>query len=101
LSLNLTAGDWEVFGNLSINGVTGVDNFAVWTNTASVTIPSGGLFTQFSSASSSYLFGGLGFPSPVLRVSVPTTQTVYLSYYADYTGGPATVNGELYANRVK
>lgn len=95
-SISLTAGDWDVWGNITIiwpsnGGVTGLG----WISSSSATVPDSSFvagivnpaFTQFSGA------------VPQLRFSLSGTTTIYLTAYATATIGDRTAAGAIYARR--
>jgi hypothetical protein len=99
-SISLTAGDWDVWGNVTIvwasaNGVTGL----CWISSTSATPPdaslSGGLIVLNQLENR--------ICAPQLRFSLASTTTIYLSAFATTTGGgnTRTACGGIYARRVR
>jgi len=104
-SLALSAGDWEVSGNICFNinpAVTSVYLVATL-NTVSATLPTrpnGGAFSEITTANASgNLIGSL--PVSPLRVSLAAPATVYLISYATFIGGTVAAYGYLSARRVR
>ena len=97
-SISLTAGDWDVFGNVyiifSVTGTAAVG----WISTTSATLPDGPLFSGISVNAASIVAGAPAIP--FVRLSLAGTTTVYLSAYG---AGTVTINGSggIYARRVR
>ena len=106
-SLSLTAGDWDVQGNLHLStGAT--TNMLYWYSTISTT--SGSLATGSVAASNvasptaaGTVFGENSFTllSPVVRISLSATTTVYLVTQAGFTISTLTAGGTLRARRIR
>ena len=100
-SILLTAGDWDVSGNVTTICSTASDPFtAVWTSLTNATLPdrslrNGHLIVQTSSSQQN------GMEAPYLRVNVNTTTTVYLSAQCNFSGGTTTACGNIFARRVR
>ncbi len=106
-SISLTAGDWDVEGNILWygDGSTTIATVNGWISTTSATLPDPSLiaaisyglttFTPFSAGNY------IGFTVPKVRVSIASTQTVYISGNAIF--GIATLHfvGGIYARRVR
>ena len=100
-SISLTAGDWDVFGNVYFTG-TGVTNpqFLCWISLTSATVPDDSLISQIT-----YVVTGLsitaGLICPFLRVSISSTTTIYLSADTAFAAGSVTGCGSIFARRVR
>jgi len=98
-SITLTAGDWNVFGNITVVG-TGVvlSYISGWTSTTSATQPTvanyNGIALPTNTAST------IGAAAPPLRLSLSGTTTVYLSTRVGTTG-TATGYGVIWARRAR
>jgi len=100
-SISLTAGDWDVWGNVGVvfSGVAGSAVLA-WISTTSAAVPTdrsnGGAFAEIFLTSSSLSL----FTTPVgmMRLSLGATTTVYLSVDSVFTG-TATAYGFIGARR--
>jgi hypothetical protein len=105
-SISLTAGDWDVFGILGLNG----------TATTNFTVMAGGINTTTDNLSSLYeeraelIYGVSGlvpagspvsFTTPTTRVSIASTTTYYLVAYAQFTVSTATGFGRITARRMR
>ena len=103
-SISLTAGDWDVWGNVVFVGasstVTTQVTAAISTTTATLpTLPGGGGYAQIS--------GTLGttttqvLPTGITRISIASTTTVYLVAQAAFTTSTMSGYGALNARRVR
>ncbi len=101
-SLSLTAGDWDVRGNVSFLGNGGAvinlpkvglsdsaSTFLSNTETSSFNVVDTGLGNTFS------------LIAPTIRVSSSTTKTIYLLAQGTYSSGGITVTGAIQARRVR
>lgn len=105
-SVSLTAGDWDVDGNicLTTNAATAATAFTGWVSTTSATIPTApnlGSYTQFVAASVANNFNGMCWPIGTRRVSLSGTTTTYLSTRVAFTLNTASAYGYLRARRVR
>jgi hypothetical protein len=100
-SISLTAGDWDVSGVVRYNpaGTTVMQAQLAGVSTTSATLPAVGLYTQLSFASAAG--AGSIVPSPVNRISLSTTTTVFLVAFALFTTSTCTADGFLRARRVR
>ena len=92
-SIALTAGDWDVYGNLtpassggSLTQVTG------WCSTTSATLPAAPLYNTIITSGT--------ISTPYFRANISSTTTVYLSGSVGGTG-TLTCTGQIYARRVR
>jgi hypothetical protein len=105
-SLSLTAGDWDVVGNLQL-GTAATTNLAYWYSTISTS--SGTLATSSVAASNvasptgGTVFGENAFTllSPTVRISLSATTTVYLVAQAGFTVSTLTAGGTIRARRIR
>lgn len=98
-SISLTAGDWDVNGNVYLEP-TNIGAFSagkIWTSTTSATKPNDSNVTGI--LGSSTFFNAMSFTAPTIRVSVSVTTTVYLSARATFSAGTMTGYGNLTARR--
>lgn len=104
-SISLTAGDWDVCGNVSFTpaGTTNIQVVIGWTSTSSATQPDSSLISMLSYGSSGIVIGTnfLAFPVPTVRYSLASTTTVYLSVDAVFTVSTLTVCGLIFGRRVR
>lgn len=100
-TISLTAGDWDVWGEVIINpaGSTTTSNVQGWVNTVSATAPATGLgaYVQFPYSGST---GGVVAASTgTTRLSLASTTTVYLSAQATFATSTCSAYGFIAARR--
>lgn len=103
-SISLTAGDWDVWGNITYVTVGGTapQQLYAWTNDASATIPDGAYIQGITlTAAGGVLAGGGGCIAPYRRYSLASTTTIYLSGYSLATSGNSTACGRICARRAR
>lgn len=98
-SISLTAGDWDVKGNIEFVPAGGASLTAMVSsvNSTSATMqsaPARGVL-QFSTPTIQTV------AAPMLRFSLAATTTIYLVGQASWTGGTATATGYVSARRVR
>lgn len=95
-SLELTAGDWDVYGNILFTGTTTTAG-EVWISLSSASTPDLSLLNYIAPIATST---AIGMNAPFFRVNVSSTTTVYLSGTVNGTG---TIKGQggLYARRAR
>lgn len=94
-SISLTAGDWDVFGNIRADFTVTGSEFDGWISSTSATLPDASLRNIISGGA----FGVVGFNAPVLRFSLSGTTTIFISGFAVFGAGTAKLSGGLYARR--
>jgi hypothetical protein len=92
--ITITAGDWDVWGNITFTGTTIIEAVG-WVSTTSATVPDQSLYTIIFPLATSAL---CGFPVPSLRFTATGNTTVYISGYVTGTGSLAACGG-IYARR--
>lgn len=100
-SQSLTAGDYEVSGTVLYNpgATTTMTGFTQGVGTTSAGFSGGGTYTQYSL---NFITGqGQAFSTPVIRVSLSSTTTVYLVGYAAFAASTMTCTGYLHIRRVR
>ncbi len=98
-SISLTAGIWDVSGNIAFVGIiTGV-NFIGVLNTTSATLGTSG-DNQSATPTPPTASAESSVCIPAWRVTLTATTTVYLIARANYSVGTLTVNGRISATRV-
>ncbi len=98
-SIALTAGDWDVWGNVFLLASSAQSTAQGWTSLTSGTQPDASLLAGLSNAST--LFGNLGITVPTQRYSLNVGATVYLSGISVFPAGTVTGCGGIYARRVR
>lgn len=97
-SISLTAGDWDVWGNLTFVGsVSNIAGLAMWVSSTSATTPDSSLYSNLSGTGLTY--SSTGLPVPQQRFSLSTTTTIYISGFVNFAAGTVTGNGAIYARR--
>jgi hypothetical protein len=97
-SISLTAGDWDVYGNVGLVAASaGASLLLAWISTTSASAPNQSLYNSLAGAATT-IVAGAGLSAPFYQVNVNTTTTVYLSTFATF-GGTGTVCGGLFARR--
>lgn len=97
-SISLTAGDWDVYGNILIIESAGMTNTAGWVSSTSATQPD---FSKIATlVMTSATIGYMGMVCPMLRVSIAGTTPVYLSG-VESTRTPVLMCGTISARRVR
>lgn len=95
-SISLSAGDWDVWGNVNVTGISiGVTALLGWISSSSTTVPDTSLYT--GSNAGTYTSDG-GICVPQLRFSLSGTTTIYLTGYFGFTGNAKGCGG-IYARR--
>jgi hypothetical protein len=101
-SISLTAGDWDVYGNVVFTPAVGTVLLynTVWTSVTSATLPdnsnySGDTYGAGLTAAATYA----GYDAPVIRLSLSGTTTVYLSCQAGFTTSVNAACGNILARR--
>jgi len=95
-SISLTAGDWDVEGNVHMTATT-ISSFICWISSASATAPATGLYNYINPVGTS---AEAGMNAPFIRFSLSGTTTIYLSAQAGFTG-TGTYYGGIFARRVR
>lgn len=99
-SISLTAGDWDVWGNVFITASGASTVYEVWSSNTSATAPDVSLLNAFVTAAGIGL-GDLGMNIPYRRVSLSGTTTVYLSCLVAFSTGACTACGNIFARRAR
>jgi hypothetical protein len=100
-SMSLTAGDWDVYGNVFFSNASDVLNQVIcWCSTTSAVAPDNALQSRLSNGSGELTLD-IGLNTPYLRLSLASTTTVYLSAYAVFGSGTTTACGGIYARRAR
>jgi hypothetical protein len=104
-SISLTAGDWDVRGEVvtSVNASTTIGAVSGWISTTSATLPAG------TSQGASWTFLSLPFSTgqgtaislAPMRLSLSSTTTVYLSAYSIFGVSTMSAFGHIDARRVR
>lgn len=99
-SISLTAGDWDIYGNVLAQGSIGnLISFYSWCSLATATWPDASLYNGVNSTA--LLASIYAANTPYLRVSISSTTTVFLSARAGFSSGTVTGCGGIYARRIR
>ncbi len=99
-SISLTAGDWDIHGNIFISTSGAATVYEAWSSNTSATAPDPSLLNAFVVAAS-VGSGDIGLSIPYRRVNITTTTTVYLSCLVAFSSGACTACGNIYARRAR
>lgn len=97
-SISLTAGDWEVYGNVFFTQSATGNVVYGWSSATSATLPDISLIAGTLSDLSGSL---VGVTIPTRRFSLASTTTIYLSVRSSFSSGTSNVCGGIYARRVR
>lgn len=100
-SISLTAGDWDVSGTLQTvpAGATTTQSITVGISTTSATLGAFSTLTQISSAIPAG--SGSATPTPIVRLSLASTTTVYLVGNVAFAVSTMSSNGFIRARRIR
>ncbi len=103
-SISLTAGDWDVYGNVGVqgNGSTLLQDALGWTNSVSASLVSAYLYNNivYSVAGNAvFAQASPAFNVPMQRYSLGTTTSIFLTTYVDFTISTCTAYGYIIARR--
>lgn len=98
-SISLTAGDWDVYGNVYISFTALGLNAAAWISSTSATLPNTSLIAQVGLSPAALTNNGLTVP--FVRVNVSSTTTYYLSGYGTFASGTGSASGGIFARRAR
>lgn len=101
-SISLSAGDWDVYGNINYNfsGTVGYGIFC-WVNTTSATLPDSSLYNGINFNVGNVLTSRNGLNAPFTRISIAGPTTVYLSGQGAFVSGTCEACGAIYARRIR
>lgn len=98
-SISLTAGDWDVWGNIYFTYSVGTTICAAWVSATSASVPDASLLNAITPTTPN--FTSFGFSVPLLRFSLSGTTTIYLSAGPGTFSGTCTGCGGIYARRIR
>jgi len=104
-TLSLTAGDWDVWGNIAYSTATApaATLYVGWIHTTSATIP---VITNVAGAYTQLNFAARDINDDVIqvgarRVSLASTTTIFLSTQVNFAAGTHKAYGTLQARRIR
>lgn len=98
-TISLTAGDWDVFGNVTVQFSLSSTAVIAWISTTSAVPPDQALRNQLVYTAASIAFVAAAVPST--RLSLSGTTTVYLSALANFSTGTGLAAGKIFARRAR
>ena len=101
-TVQLTEGDWDVWGNVTFipdPGVTIVTTMTGWINDDSATLPDPAFYSAMDRTGVMSIDAGMVAASQRFTVTNSTTLDIYLSCQADFSVSTLTACGGLYARR--
>lgn len=98
-SISLTAGDWDVTGLVNFSPSVGMSVTLAGISTTSATL--GALGTVSRDSATSAIFSVVAAPTPVVRISIASTTTVFLVCQALFASGTVDATGVIRARRVR
>jgi hypothetical protein len=101
-SISLTAGDWDVEGNVNFlpNSTTNIVNILGWISTTSATQPDYSQIAMLQYTTAGSVVGGrVGFVVPPQRITISSPTTVYISVNSSFTISTLKVDGRILARR--
>ena len=99
-SISLSAGDWDIYGNVTIISSGSNHAVAMWCSITSATLPEESLYTGTSLIAGATL-ANFQASTPFLRISISLTTTVYLSAQSAFSSGTSKASGSIFARRVR
>lgn len=100
-TLALSAGDYNVWGNVGFNFSVGGQSTFGWSSLVSATPPDASLYTAIRTGLGSNQASGIGFCIPMRRYSLAVPTTIYLSVSTVFASGTGNAYGALYARRIR
>ncbi len=104
-SISLTAGDWDVWGNVGFNGnaATTFSTGEGWVSSTSATVPDVSLIATRPYTAGSTIFSTdiVAFSVPERRFSLSGTTTIYLGVFSVFAVNTCVAFGGIYARRVR
>ncbi len=97
-TLSLTAGDWDVYGDIVLNSSAGMTTTKGAVSTVSGSFAVGSPYEIQNAAGVASL---AQFGVPVTRISIAITTTIYLVALAAFGSGTVTASGTLRARRAR
>jgi len=99
-SISLTAGDWDVYGNVGLaTASVAATLYLGWISTTSASAPDQSLYNS-QNAATAIVTAGNGLQVPFKRISISGTTTVYLSAFGTFAGTASSCGG-IFARRVR
>lgn len=100
-SISLTAGDWDVIGNIAFNSGAGATPTTIDASLSTTSTTVGPLGSRARIQATLATAGTEYLVTPVVRISVSSTTTVFLVAASTFSGGTLTCDGLIRARRVR
>jgi hypothetical protein len=101
-TISLTAGDWDVWGEVGLAASVGASPAQCWINTTSATAPAQGTTPAYAVIGlTSAIISFANMPLAPVRLSLAATTTVYLTTLASFASGTCNATGIIAARRVR
>ncbi len=103
LSISLTAGDWNVGGNIGFFGASTTTPTLLegWVNSTSAVNPGGQYTSYVQPTGTPFVTAPLSFVVPQQRFSLASTTTIYLSTLTAFGVSTLAAGGQIWARRVR
>lgn len=98
-SISLTAGDWDVWGNVGFNFSASGVGIAGAISSVSNTLPNAEFYSYLNLGGGATIGGQSGIVVPQQRISISATTTYYLVGYATFVSGTCSGYGNIFARR--
>jgi hypothetical protein len=98
-SISLTAGDWDVSGNVFFNASSGCTYVACWSSSTSATQPDNSEVSGTNEVLTTMTVNGWCVPTK--RYSLSGTTTVYLSCISTFAAGTNIACGNIFGRRAR
>lgn len=101
--ISLTAGDWDVWGNVGFIAGTGTTSIflGAWLSSSSAAVPDPSLYGSLAAALTLTNNNPTSVPVPSLRFSLSGTTPIYISATSNFSVSTLTMCGGIYARRVR
>ena len=101
-SISLTAGDWDVCGNVTYapSGTTSISLWNIQISATTDALPNTNIYSGWS-GTTTVPGGVIGDVAPCIRLSIGSTTTMYLTTITNFTVSTLSAGGTLWARRVR
>lgn len=96
-SISLSAGDWNLWGKVTLNFSSSGSQAFGWISLVSATVPDASLISGQSQLATTQI----GITVPFVRVSVAGPTTVFLTAFGIFGAGTGRASGNIFARRVR
>ena len=99
-SISLTAGDWDVFGNICATFTVGGSQAFTYVGIGVITFPDNSQITGYAPTAGTTI-ALQGISTLTNRVSLSVTTTIYLAAFLAFSAGTAKASGNIIARRAR